>query len=278
MHPYLTGSTPIAMAHRGAHGDGAGENSLEAFARAVQLGYGYLETDVHRTADGELIAMHDPTLERTTDGQGEIAQRAWGEIARLRVAGGGRVPRLLELLDRWPDVRWNIDCKAPDAADDLLRVVHRAGALHRVCIGSFDHGVVTRLRGRAGDQLCTAATRNEVRRLVAAARAPRALRRALTVGIAADAVQVPAEHDGTRIVTERFVEVCRELGLQVHVWTVDTEAQMHGLLDLGVDGLISDASQLLLDVLTRRAEGPAGVTGGTDARIGTQAAAGTAQS
>ncbi len=255
-HPYLTEDPPLAFAHRGAHGaaTGAGENSYEAFGAAVDLGYRYLETDVHRTADGVVVALHDDTLDRTTDGEGLVAQRAWGEISRLTVAGGGRVPRLDELLADFPDARFNLDCKDPDTVPDLVRVLREADALDRVCVGSFQHRTVTSLREEFGDDLCTAATTREVRLLVAAAAAPRGSRRALTFAIGADCVQVPVQDGRTRIVTDRFVETCHDAGFPVHVWTVDDEDEMHDLLDLGVHGLMTDEAVRLLDVLGERTD------------------------
>lgn len=253
-HPYLTDEPPLAFAHRGAHGPtaGAGENSYEAFAGAVDLGYRYLETDVHRTADGVVVALHDETLDRTTDGEGRVAQRAWGEISRLTVTGGGRVPRLDELLVDFPDARFNLDCKSPDTVPDLVRVLRESDALDRVCVGSFQHRTVTSLRDEFGDDLCTAATSREVRLLVAASSAPRGSRRALTFAIGADCAQVPVREGRTTIVTDRFVETCHDAGLPVHVWTVDDEDEMHELLDLGVDGLMTDRPALLQEVLAAR--------------------------
>lgn len=254
-HPYLAADTPVAFAHRGAHGadTGAGENSYEAFAAAVDLGYRYLETDVHRTADGVVVALHDATLDRTTDGEGLVGQRAWGEISRLTVEGGGRVPRLDELLTDFPDARFNLDCKDPQTVPDLVRVLREQDALERVCVGSFQHRTVTSLREEFGEHLCTAATSREVRLLVAAAAAPRGSRKALTFAIGADCVQVPVQEGRTRIVTDRFVETCHDAGLPVHVWTIDDEAQMDELLDLGVDGLMTDRAPTLRAVIARRA-------------------------
>ena len=229
---------------------------MEAFERAVGLGYRYLETDVHLTADGVVVAIHDDTLDRTTDGEGPVAQRAWGEITRLTVAGGGRVPRLDELLTAWPDVRWNIDCKAPAAAGPLLRTLRRHDALDRVCVGSFDGPTVAGLRAEAGGRLCTAATRAEVRRLVVAGSTPRRVRPLLAARLRCDAAQVPVAEGRTTVVTEGFVDACHAVGVAVHVWTVDEEAEMRRLLDLGVDGLITDRAALLRDVLAERGAWP----------------------
>lgn len=253
-HPYLSAEPPVAFAHRGAHGadTGAGENSFEAFQAAVDMGYRYLETDVHRTADGVVVALHDETLDRTTDGSGEVGQRAWGEIQRLTVEGGGRVPRLEELLTSFPEAHFNLDCKDPGTVPDLVRVLREADALDRVCVGSFQHRTVTTLREEFGDELCTAATSREVRLLVAASMAPRGSRKALTFAINADCVQVPVRDGRTVIVNDRFVETCHDAGLPLHVWTIDDPAQMRELLDLGVDGLMTDEAATLRQVLSRR--------------------------
>jgi len=259
-HPYLAEEPPVAFAHRGAHGDETdlGENSFEAFERAVELGYRYLETDVHRTADGVVVALHDDTLDRTTDGEGAVSQRAWGEIQRLTVSGGGRVPRLEELLEAFPDVRLNLDCKDPDTVPFLVPLLQEGDVLERVCVGSFHHGTVTTLRDELGEDLCTAATSREVRLLVAASAVPRTSRRALTFAINADCVQVPVRDGRTRIVTDRFVETCHDAGLPVHVWTIDDRDEMHELLDLGVDGLMTDRPITLRDVLAQRGDRPTG--------------------
>ena len=253
-HDYLDAEPPLAFAHRGAHGPatGAGENSYEAFMAAAALGYDYLETDVHCTADGVVVALHDDTLDRTTDGEGLVAQRAWGEISRLTVDGGGRVPRLDELLADLPDARFNLDCKAPETVPDLVRVLREADALDRVCVGAFQHRTVASLRDEFGADLCTAATTREVRLLVAAAAAPRGSRRALTFAIGADCVQVPRTNGRTTIVTDRFVETCHDAGLPVHVWTIDDETEMEELFDLGVDGIMTDRARTLLEVVERR--------------------------
>lgn len=253
-HPFLSEQPPVAFAHRGAHGDevAAGENSFEAFEAAVELGYRYVETDVHRTADGVVVALHDDTLDRTTDGEGAVAQRAWREIQRLTVTGGGRVPRLEELLEAFPDVCFNLDCKDPSTVPELVRVLRETDVLDRVCVGSFQHRTVTTLRDELGDRLCTAATAREVRLLVAASSAPRGSRRALTFAINADCVQVPVRDGRTTIVTDRFVETCHDAGLPVHVWTIDDPDHMHELLDMGVDGLMTDQATTLRDLIAAR--------------------------
>ena len=135
-HPYLDWNGPIAFAHRGGASD-APENTEPAFRAAVELGYRYLETDVHVTADGVLVAFHDDDLQRTCGMPGRISELPWSKVATARVDGTAPIPRLDELLDAWPDARWNIDCKVAGAVAPLARAVSEHQALDRVCVASF---------------------------------------------------------------------------------------------------------------------------------------------
>ena len=133
-------ATPLALAHRGGstYAPNVGrENTVHAFRQAVDLGYRYLETDVHATADGQLVAFHDDVLDRVTDACGAIAELPWGEISAARIHGVDAVPTLDELFETFPQARFNIDIKAPGAIEPLVEAIRRHGAIDRVCIGSF---------------------------------------------------------------------------------------------------------------------------------------------
>ncbi|GAB3807093.1 hypothetical protein GCM10027605_36670 [Micromonospora zhanjiangensis] len=151
---YLDAPTPLAFAHRGgaAHGD---ENTAEAFARAVALGYRYVETDVHGTADGVAVVFHDDTLERLTGERGRIARLRWADLATVRVGGAAAVPRLDEVLGAWSDIRFNIDVKADGGIVPTVRTVERAGAGDRVLLASFSDTRLARLRVLAGPKVAT---------------------------------------------------------------------------------------------------------------------------
>jgi glycerophosphoryl diester phosphodiesterase len=243
--PYLDHGLPLAFAHRGGAGDWP-ENTLPAFEGAVALGFRHLETDVHVTRDGVLLAFHDDHLDRVTDRTGRIADLPWSEVKTARVDGREPIPRLDELLDAWPDICFNIDPKHDRSVEPLAQAIERAGAIDRVCIGSFSDRRIARLRGLLGPRLCTALGPTGVARLRAAAYGLPAGR------FRAPCVQVPPGHGSVALVDERFVRAAHHHQVQVHVWTIDEPDEMHRLLDLGVDGIMTDRPQVLKDVLVSR--------------------------
>ena len=260
-HPYLDHPGPIAFAHRGGASE-APENSLAAFAAAVALGYRYLETDVHVTSDGVLVAFHDDRLDRVTDARGLVAESMWSDLAQARIAGREPIPRFEELLATWPTARINVDPKHDAAVRPLLDLIGRLGAADRVCIGSFVAHRVRAARDRFGVAGCTALTRGEAARLWVRSRfvgGPRGGPRGGPVQPrSSDAerggrcLQVPIASGPLVRVDTRFVDRAHLEGTPIHVWTVDEEPEMDRLLDLGVDGLMSDEPARLRAVLERR--------------------------
>jgi glycerophosphoryl diester phosphodiesterase len=244
--PFLA-HPPLAFAHRGGAGDWP-ENTMPAFEAAVALGYRHLETDVHLTADGVLLAFHDDALDRVTDGRGVIAELPWSEVRAARVAGREPICRLDDLLGAWPDVHVNIDPKDDRAIEPLAEAVRRAGAVDRVAIGSFSDRRIARLRELLGPGLCTSLGPKGVARLRAASFGVPAGR------FAAACAQVPPSARGVTLVDGRFVRVAHHHGLQVHVWTIDDPTEMARLLDLGVDGIMTDRPAVLKQVLQDRGQ------------------------
>ncbi|SBT45392.1 glycerophosphoryl diester phosphodiesterase [Micromonospora narathiwatensis] len=244
---YLDAPAPLAFAHRGGAADGD-ENTAAAFARAIALGYRYVETDVHATADGVAVIFHDTTLHRVTGERGRIAELRWADLASVRVGGAAVVPRLDEVLAAWPEVRFNIDVKADGGVEPTLDTVDRAGAGDRVLLASFSDARLTRLRALAGPKVATSLGMRGVARLRMASLHGRPLRLPPSVV----AAQVPVRYGRVPVVDRRFLAYCHRLGLQVHVWTIDEPAEMHHLLDLGVDGIMTDHVGVLRDVYRSR--------------------------
>jgi glycerophosphoryl diester phosphodiesterase len=253
---YLDAPLPLAFAHRGGAAAGD-ENTADAFGRAVDLGYRYLETDTHATADGVAVVFHDDTLDRMLGRPGRVRDLSWADLSTLRVAGAAVVPRLTELLDAWPQVRFNVDVKADDAVDPTVEAVRRAGAQDRVLLASFSDARVARLRRALGAGVATSLGTRAAARLWVGSRvggprpAPRAARHRPA------AVQVPPRHGRIRVVDRRFVRHAHRLGLQVHVWTIDDPTEMNELLDLGVDGIMTDRIDVLRQVYLARGCWPA---------------------
>jgi len=238
---------PIAIAHRGGAGDWP-ENTMPAFEGAVRLGFRFVETDVHRTADGVLVAFHDDRLDRVTDRTGLIRELPWSEVAAARVDGIEPIPRFEELLTSFPDLRINVDPKHDDAVEPLVGLLRSVGAVGRVCVGAFSDRRLERVRALGGPDLATSLGPKAVARLLAAARG---LGRGRFVEVAA---QVPPTLKGRPLVTPRFVDTAHRLGLSVQVWTIDEPAEMERLLDLGVDGIMTDRPAVLREVLERRGQ------------------------
>ncbi|MFF9124953.1 glycerophosphodiester phosphodiesterase [Streptomyces sp. NPDC014889] len=245
-HPYLDHPGPIPFAHRGGAADGL-ENTMAQFRRAAALGYRYMETDVHATADGRLVAFHDATLDRVTDGAGRIADLPWDDVRQARVAGREPVPLFAELLETFPEVRWNVDVKAEPALRPLLDVIERTNAWDRVCVGSFSEARVVRAQRLAGPRLATSyGTRGVLALRLRSWGLPAVPRRS------AVAAQVPVSQYGVPVVDGRFVRAAHARGLHVHVWTINDPALMHRLLDLGVDGIMTDHIDTLRKVMEER--------------------------
>jgi glycerophosphoryl diester phosphodiesterase len=245
---FLDSPLPLAFAHRGGSAGGL-ENTMAAFAQAVDMGYRHVETDVHVTRDGRLVAFHDPTLDRVTDLVGAIGELTWAQVAAAEVGSGGSVPLLTDLLDAWPELCLNVDVKADNAVDPLVDAIRRTGSLDRLCIGSFSGRRLLRVRAALGPRLCTSLGPREVLRLRAASLLP-ALGSGGTPGV--PCVQVPPRAAGLPLVDRRFVDHAHALGMQVHVWTVDDPVEMNRLLDLGVDGIMTDELATLREVYAAR--------------------------
>ena len=242
-HPYLSGPDRLAIAHRGGAGE-ATENSPATFQRAVELGYRWIETDVRATIDGQAVVFHDATLDRTTDFSGAISTLPLAHVRGAALGDGAHPITLAEALRRWPDVRFNVDVKADDAVTPFLRTIAEADAWDRVCAAAFSTARLNPLRRAAGSRLATSMGPAEVTRL--------------TLGLpdrtSACAAQVPRAAGRLSLVTRRFVERAHRRGVQVHVWTIDDAPAMHELLDLGVDGIVTDRPSVLREVLRARGQ------------------------
>lgn len=253
-HPYLDSPTPLALAHRGGAAE-APENSLTAFRKAVGLGFKYIETDVRATADGVPVVFHDERLDRVTDRVGRIRDLPFAEVSQARVGPSDQVTSLADVLEAFPDTRFNVDIKEDNALAPMLDLLTRGNHFDRVCIASFSWSRLRAVRAAFGDRVCTALAPQEVAALVSRARLGR-----LTPGTrfifpgGPIAVQVPPRTARLTIITPGFLRAAHARGWPVHAWTIDDAAQMQELLDMGVQGIVTDRPTVLKQVLSRRAQ------------------------
>lgn len=243
----------VPLAHRGGSFYGPNvdrENTVHAFAQAVALGYRWLETDVHATADGRLVAFHDDRLDRVTEASGLIADLTWRDLEVVRIGGRDAIPALDELFETFPEARFNIDIKAPGAIEPLVAAIDRHRAHDRVCVGSFGLDRIRAFRRLMGARVATSVSAPGV---AWTSFVPVLPAYANDAGVA---FQMPihqriAGHD-VRLVTRAMIERAHRAGKVVHVWTIDDAATMHELIDLGVDGLVTDRPDTLKQVCLER--------------------------
>jgi len=226
------------------------ENSRHAFAEAVALGYRYLETDVHATADGVLLAFHDEVLDRVTDRVGAIAELPYAEVAEARIGGVDPIPRLAELFEAFPDARFNIDAKSETAVDLLADAIARHSAYERVCVSSFSIRRLYRMRRRLGRRVASAASPVGI----GLNRFTPWLTRVLNTP--APALQIPLSYPvlGRKltVLTPALIAAVHRANKKVHIWTIDDSEIMMRLIDAGADGIFTDRIDLLKDVLVER--------------------------
>jgi glycerophosphoryl diester phosphodiesterase len=260
----VRGEWPVNVAHRGAS-TLAPENTIEAFRLAVEAGAGGLELDVHMTRDGDIVVIHDATVDRTTNGSGAVSEMTLDELRRFDAGhnfspdGGstrpyrGRgvwVPTLGEVLEEFPGVAVNIEIKAgtPGIEETVLGILRDANALGRALVVSTPHAIVKRFRKISSGHISTGASRWEIGVFYILSR----LRLERLVRPAYDALQVPLLHRGILVVTPRFIRAAQARGVRVDVWTINQAEEMRRLLDLGIDVIMTDRPGTLAEVLINR--------------------------
>ena len=251
-HAFFDGAF-LAFAHRGGalFAPNVGrENTVHAFAQAVGLGYSYLETDVHATTDGVLLAFHDAVLDRVSRHSGKIRDLSSAEIADVRIGGVDPIPTLAELFEAFPEARFNIDAKADGSVGPLVEQIRQHDAYDRVCVSSFGVRRLRRLRRLLGPDVASSVSAVGVALF---AFLPWLTR---VVPIPGDALQMPEYQNilglRVRVLRDSVVRAAHRAGKQVHVWTVDDEESINRLIDLGVDGIFTDRIDTLKGVLQQR--------------------------
>lgn len=265
MHPYFDVPVPTVIGHRGASGE-LPENTLASFGLAVTQGARILESDVHLSRDGALVLIHDDLLERTTNGRGRVGDHTLAELRALDAghqfspSGDGtfpfrgrglQIPTLEEALTAFPAQHWNLEIKehVPALIEETIATVRKLGREDSVLLAAAEDPIMLDLRAalaRTGTNTAIGASTGDVLAFV----------RAAVQNVAPPpgpmAMQVPPGFGGRPLVTREFVDFAHRHGIVVHVWTINDRAEMHRLLDLGVDGIMSDFPARIAAVLAER--------------------------
>ena len=256
--PYLAREHPIRLAHRGSRVLWP-ENTHHAFRGAVELGYRYIETDIRITRDGVVVVFHDDTLERTTNGVGAVGDWDWDDLRHLDAAynfspdgesfplrgQGIGISRLADTFDEFPDINFNIDLKAKHAEWPVADVIVAKKRFDSVLVGGFLDNRTSRFSRITKGKVATSAGSAGAMAMYAASRIGRSSRRNF------DAYQLPAASRGVTI-DAKLVDAIHAADAHLHVWTVNDADEMRALLDLGVDGIVTDRPDVLNDVLEER--------------------------
>ena len=247
---YLSPAPPRVLAHRGLALD-APENTLLAFLHALSIGVTHLETDVHGSSDGVAIISHDPDLKRLTGRDEKVGDLTAAELRAIDLGHGQNFCTLAEALDAFPDAKFNIDVKDQAAVGPTIEAIRNAGATSRVLIGSFG---TSRRRATVKGLPGVATSISMVPGFFAVLVAKLGiipLLRWMVRGV--DAVQLPSRQFGIRITTAHAIRSFHACRIEVHAWTINDPDEMRELLDAGIDGLVSDRSDLALELLRARA-------------------------
>jgi glycerophosphoryl diester phosphodiesterase len=262
--PFVTHERPLFFAHRGGSAL-APENTLPAYENGLRYGADALELDIHYTRDGEIVVIHDDTLDRTTDGSGPLAALTLDELRRLDAGyhftpddgqtypwrgKGVTIPTLREVFERFPQTRINVEMKVSDAEGEqrLLRLLLDNDWGDRTLVGSYHTDALQRFRALCEGHIATSASANEIRIFVLSVLVRQTRRLRPTY----DALQLPEIYRGIRVTSPTSIRLAHELGLDLHVWTIDDRETMERLLDWGVDGLMSDRPDTLAEVYQAR--------------------------
>lgn len=265
-HPYFDVERPIVIGHRGCGGE-LPENTLAAFARGLAQGAAILESDVHLTRCGEPVLIHDDEVDRCTEGRGRVAEHDLAALQKLDAghrfspdAGathpersrGHHIPTLREALAAFPGARFNLELKEdlPGLVEHTLDAVEEAGRAATTLLTAADDALMARLRAEVGRRRVGVALGASTGEVAACALA------ALKGEPAPEgpmALQIPTRFGDHPLVTPELVRHAHAHGIQVHVWTINEPEEMQRLLDLGVDGLVTDFPARMVDLVAMRA-------------------------
>ena len=233
-----------AFAHRGGANDFV-ENTLEAFEQSINLGFKYIETDVRATKDNKLVIFHDPDLKRMLNLEIDISSINYDELSSYKINGVHKIPTFLETVSSWPNINFNIDPKSDKSAELLISELKSVGNLDRFCVGSFDSTKLNKIRNAFDNKLCTSMGTNEVINFYF-------LRFFGINSIDTPCLQLPYFKNGFKIITAKLIRDAHKFNKKVHAWTIDDPKEISELLDMGIDGIMTDSPELLKNEVAKK--------------------------
>ena len=213
------------------------ENTIEAFQSAVSLGYQYLETDLRETSDGKIITFHDPNLKRITGANITISETKFSDIRMRRLPSRETIPTIDELLEEFPDSFFNMDLKVNQIEEKVLKKINSHNALERVCLGSFNSKTIKKINSLEPKILTSMGISQVI------------MYKFFQKKNLSKLIQIPTHWNGIKVITKKFIDRLHNDGLKVHVWTINKETEMQSLIDLGVDGIMTDNASGLIKVM-----------------------------
>ena len=213
------------------------ENTIEAFQSAISLGYQYLETDLRETSDGKIITFHDPNLKRITGANITISETKFSDIRMRRLPSRETIPTIDELLEEFPDSFFNMDLKVNQIEEKVLKKINSHNALERVCLGSFNSRTIKKINSLEPKILTSMGISQVI------------MYKFFQKKNSSKLIQIPTHWNGITVITKKFIDRLHNDGLKVHVWTVNKETEMQSLIDLGVDGIMTDNASGLIKVM-----------------------------
>lgn len=245
MHPFFQGYEFYGFVHRGGD-EVKSENTFEAFQHSSDMGFVYMETDVQSTKDGYVVIFHDANLKRMAGLNKKVKDLTLEEIKSIDLIDGGKIPLLSETLENFPDLKFNIDIKTEDAVEEAVKIILSMNCLDRTCLASFSSKRLKKIRFLAGSGVCSSSGQMDIFRMVC---------RSYGINIKSsdgDCAQIPRKQWGIPILTDRFLKIAHEENKFVHIWTIDDKTEMLELIDLGVDGLMTDKPSILKQAMIER--------------------------
>ena len=241
MKRYLEYDGLKVLAHRGG-AEESNENTLESFDYSQSLGCEFIETDVQVSSDGIPYIFHDDDLKRICNISSRFDSLSSNEIDKLKIFGDHKIPSLEETLNLFPETSFQIDFKTDEVANPALEVIKKTNSTNRVCVASFNSDRLERVRDK-NPELCISMGPNEVFKTLLSSF------NLYKKNIPGDCLQIPLSYYGIRIVTKRFVDFVKSKGLKIMVWTINDVKTFEYLIDIGVDGIITDKPKLLFDTI-----------------------------